>query len=303
MRKKNMEMVPVLNALGPGESSRVNRQSIEECIEGSGHVQNTRTNPSSPILAPLSGSRQTRNYSGASQSENQGSMNDLIVPQLVGIGNDLAPRALEYLREVSSPGYKGAMRNNVMDPNVAPPFVQPGMGSSMLSLPLPPNDIRMMAPDSDRNLVRKQQAGTASVGPLGIKALDQPPEHEDNGCFYSCCPVECCRCPSLAKSCGGCCSSSPTMPGGGCCGCLGLSPSVSFNIPPPGVKMSSQDEYIRNSSNGGCCNKCCPGHGNGCCSFWPCCVLAPSTSLSNIGPLSPDTIYKSPSWLPMMGSE
>ena len=177
-------------------------------------------------------------------------------------------------------------------------------------------------------MIQSPMGGSPPIAPVVYKQ-----EMEENSCFYSCCPVECCRCRHLAFTCRGCCSETPRMPGGGCCGCLGLSPSAGMTIPPPGVLPPTYEapEYSNEGFANGICEGCCGGFSSQeqgatssiltCCGLCSCCnclstklpypgeghVTRPNLTglaLGNgLGTLPPRSIYQNPMWLPPMGSE
>lgn len=112
--------------------------------------------------------------------------------------------------------------------------------------------------ESEKHLVNPQIGSMEIEGVVADHAHNND-ESENNSCFYSCCPVECCRCVTLSQNCGGCFSSSPSMPGGGCCECLGLSPSagmlISKNNMPPSLSGKALGCFPAMAFPSWCC--CC----------------------------------------------
>lgn len=70
------------------------------------------------------------------------------------------------------------------------------------------------------------------------------------------------------------------MPGGGCCGCLGLSSSSGGKIPPPGVLPPTYGALgyaDHGSPTDACCDSCCGGFesdgGSRCCAVCGSCRI------------------------------
>jgi hypothetical protein len=112
------------------------------------------------------------------------------------------------------------------------------------------------------------------------------------------------------------------MPGGGCCGFLGLSPSTGMSMPAPGTLPPTYEflGYGNNDTVIGCCDGCCGGFANEGSFCVSCSTLCPCfntklpypagghiprhdlTRFGGLGTLPPRSIYHNPPCLPPMGS-